>query len=176
MFQKLNPKPRAQMRAFDQPRQIGHSIRLLMRPLAHRHHAQIRLQRRKGVVRNLRFRRRKPRDQRRFPDIRIPNQPGIGQQLQLQPVAAFFPGASQFMLSRSLVRAGSKVLIAAPTAAALGNDDGLVRVREVMHQLAGHVVDRAACLREPSGWWTRPRSPSSWSPAHGRRAAPYAPG
>ncbi len=55
VLQKLDTQTRAQVRAFDQPRQIGDREGLLMRPLADGDDAEIRLERRKGVVRDLRL-------------------------------------------------------------------------------------------------------------------------
>ena len=49
------------------------------------------------------------------------------------------------MLARSLVGAGGEVLVAAAAAAAFGDDEALVGLLEVVHQLAGFlVVERGA--------------------------------
>jgi len=49
-------------------------------------------------------------------------------------------GAAEFVFARSLVGAGGKVLVAAPAASALGDDDPLIGLAEVVDQLAGLLV------------------------------------
>src|ERR1700733_10616714 len=51
------------------------------------------------------------------------------------------------MLSRSLVRARRKVLVAATSAPALGNDDRLVRPRKIVNQLTRLVVIQQSAYR-----------------------------
>ena len=46
------------------------------------------------------------------------------------------------MLARRLVGAGGKVLVAAAATPTLGNDNALVRLLEVVHQLAGFSVEK----------------------------------
>ena len=128
------------MRAFDQTGHIGDHERLLVRLLAHRHHAQIRLERGERVVRNLGLGSRNPRNQRRLSGIRIPDQPHIGQQFQFQPVESLLALPPQFVLARCLVGAGGKVLIAASPTSAFGNDQALIRLGKIVYKLAGFLV------------------------------------
>ena len=63
----------------------------------------------------------------------------------LQSIAALLARPSQLMFARSLMSAGSEVLVAAAAAPALGDDDALVRLAEIVHQLARFgVVERGA--------------------------------
>jgi hypothetical protein len=61
---------------------------------------------------------------------------------------ALLAGAAQFVLARSLVGAGGKVLVAAPAASALGDDDLLVGLLEVVDQLAGLLVVKRCADRD----------------------------
>ncbi len=98
----------AQVRAFNQARQIGDRERHRMREITHLHHAKVRLQRRKGIIRDFGLGGREPRDQRGLAYIGVADESGVGQQAQLQAVVPLFAGAAQLMLARSLVGRGRK--------------------------------------------------------------------
>ncbi len=129
--QKANAQSRALARAFDQSRQIRHhECAAQLRSVPARaavgiHHAQIRFQRRKRIIRNLRPRRANHRNQRGLPRIRKTHQAHVRQQLQLQPQIPLFPGLAFLFLSRRLVPRLRKMLIAAPAPSALRHQQTL---------------------------------------------------
>src|ERR1017187_505556 len=140
MAQKLDAEARPQVRALDEPRHVGNNEGLEVGLLAHSDNAQIGLESGERIVGNLGLGGRDPRNKCGFAGVGIADQAHIGEQLQFQPVVALFACTSQFVLARSLMGAGGKVLVAAPTAPALGNDQAVVGNREVVDQLAGFLV------------------------------------
>src|SRR4029077_10314625 len=72
--------------------------------------------------------------------VGIAHQSDIGQQLEFQPKDFFFSGKTLLVLTRRLVRAGGKVLIAASAAPAVRHHHALVRLREIVQALAGLFV------------------------------------
>ena len=58
--QKLHSQSGARMRSFNKSGNIGHHVAVLVGEVANRDHAQVRLKRGKGVVRNLGPGRRNP--------------------------------------------------------------------------------------------------------------------
>ena len=118
-------EPRARARALDQPRDVGdHELALvaLERP-------QHRLDRREGIVGDLRLRARQPGEQRRLARVRQPHQPGVGQQPAAAARAALLAGQSAFGEARALPRGRCELLVAAPAAAAAGHERALARVQ-----------------------------------------------
>ena len=116
------PKPLPFMRAFDDSRNIGHHKAAMIRQL---HDAEIRLQRRKRIIGNLRPRRRNARNQRRFARIRITHQPDIRQQLQFQLQLFEFARLAVFVFGRRLVRGVVKRALPAAAAPALRREPAL---------------------------------------------------
>jgi hypothetical protein len=143
--QELDAQAGAEVRALDEAGHVGDDEGLLVRLLAHGDHAEVGLEGGEGVVGDLGPRGGDARDERGLAGVGIADQADVGQQLQFQAVAALLAGAAQLVLARSLVGAGGEVLVAAPAAPALGDDDALVGLLEVVDQLAGLlVVERCA--------------------------------
>src|SRR5688572_11386129 len=86
---------------------------------------EIRRQRRKRVVGDLRFGRRDARDQRRLAGVGKTDQADIGKQLQLQPQVELFAVLTRLMLARCAVRRRREVSVAETAAAALRNEHAL---------------------------------------------------
>jgi hypothetical protein len=81
MLQEANAQARAIGGAFDQPRDIRHHESCAR---AHRHHAQIRMQRGERIIGHFGSRRRHGANQRGLAGIGQPEQSHIGDQLQFQ--------------------------------------------------------------------------------------------
>jgi hypothetical protein len=89
------------MRAFDQTRNVGDDERA---KVAQIDNAEMRLQRRKWIVRNLRVRSGDGRDESGFSGIRKTNQTDISKQLQLKLKLKFLAGASFLVITRRAIR------------------------------------------------------------------------
>ena len=126
--QKLHSQSRAEMRALDQARHVGHDERLLVRLLAHRHHAQVRLERREWIIGNLRPSGRDARNQRRLAGVGIARPAPRPPAVSVPAGTPLLPGPPQLVLARRLVGAGGKVLVPAAAAPALGHNQALVRL------------------------------------------------
>ena len=170
------PRPGAQVRALDKPGHVGDHKGLLVRLLAHGHHAEVGLEGGERVVGDLGPGGGDARDERGFAGVGVADQAHIGQQLQLQPIDALLAGPAQFVLARRLVGAGGKVLVAASAASALGDDEALVRLLKIVNQFAGLLVVKRCADRDLQHDRVAVESRSSWSPCRARRAAPCAPG
>src|SRR5258708_2781640 len=90
-----------------------------MRHLTDAHNAQVRLQGGERIVGDFGLGGRDARDERGLAHVGIAYQADIGEQLQLQPQDLFFSRKTLLVLTRRLVRAGGKVLIAASAASAV---------------------------------------------------------
>src|SRR5882762_5123796 len=129
--QKSNTQSRAFMSAFNQSRQVGDDVRspdlaAFAAPSAVRvYYAQVRLQRSKRIIRNLRPRRGYHRNQRRFTRIRKAHKPYVGQQSQLQPQLPLLAGMPILMLPRSLMPRFREILIPASPAPTLRHQHSL---------------------------------------------------
>src|SRR5436190_36843 len=128
MPQKLDTETGARVRPLDQARNIGDYECLVILDL---HDPEIRLQRCKRVVGDLRLRRRNARDQRRLAGVRKADETDVGKQLQLQAQPALFAGTARLMLGRSLMRRRGEAGVAATAASAARRDEALAGFREI---------------------------------------------
>ncbi len=101
MPQKAQPQSLPLVRPLDDPGDVGQHQGAPARELQH---AQVRLQRRERVVGDLGPGGGERRQQRALPRVGLPDQPDIGDQLQLQLDAPRLAGASRLVLARGLVR------------------------------------------------------------------------
>ncbi len=97
------------MRAFQQSRHVDHHERFFV---GNANDAQLRLERCERIIGNLGPRRGDHGEQRRLAGIGNADDPGIGEQPQLQAKRKTFAGLAAFGKSRRLANAGGKVLIA----------------------------------------------------------------
>ena len=79
---KAVAESRALVRAFDQPGNVDHHERFFG---AEAHDAELRLERRKRIVGDLRARRRDRGEQRRFAGVREADDTAVGEQFELEP-------------------------------------------------------------------------------------------
>src|SRR6266404_5047578 len=135
--QKLSAEAGALVRAFDQAGNVGNHEAHFMGCVANRDDSEIRLERGKRIIRNLRARRGNSRNQSGLSDIGISDEADIGEQLQFETQRALFAGASFFMLARGLMGGGLEAGVASSAAAAAGDHDPVIGTREVMHDVAG---------------------------------------
>ena len=142
VLQELNPQPMSQVRAFDQPRNIGHNKAMVV---IRAYHSEPRLQSREGIVGDLRPRRRDPGDQRRFTSVRETRQPHVGEKFQLQPQTVFLAWESGFMLRRRLMRRSGEASVSLPATPAASHHKTVAGLSEIVKHLAGLGVvnDRA---------------------------------
>src|SRR5580658_11152684 len=125
---KLHPKAVAKVCAFNQSRHVGNNKALLVRFLANGYHAEIGLECGERVIGDLGPCGRDARDERGLAGVWIADQPHIGQQLEIETEGALLAVPAKFVLARGLVSAGGKVLVAAASAPAFGDDNALVRL------------------------------------------------
>ncbi len=90
VLQEPDAEARPFGRALDQARNIGHDEAAV---LAAVHHAEIRMQRRERIVGDLRPRSRDRADQGRFAGVRQPQQPHVGDHLELERQRTLFARA-----------------------------------------------------------------------------------
>src|SRR5450432_516555 len=100
------------MCALDEPGKVRDHERLLVRLLADGDYAEVGLEGREGVIGDFGLGSGDARDQRGFAGIGVADESDVGKQLEFQAIDAFFAGAAQLVLARSLVSAGGKVLVA----------------------------------------------------------------
>src|SRR6266849_328668 len=105
---------------------------------------QIRFQRGKGIVGDFRARRGDNGNQSGLAGIGITHQADIGQKFQLEAKMALFARKSVFMFARGLMPGLGKVLIAASTAATVGDQYALAGAGEVGYGRALIVEDQRA--------------------------------
>ena len=135
MREELVAEAGALRRALDQARDVGQdqlAVRALQR-------AEDRLERRERIARDLRRRARHPRQQRRLAGVRQPDEPHVGEQLQLQLDPALAALEPVFRKPRRLPRGRREALVAAPAASAARHDRALARHDQVVH---GPVFER----------------------------------
>ncbi len=138
--EKLGSETGAEVRALDKAGDIGDDIGFLLRFLAHSDDAEAGLEGGEGVIGDLGPGGGDTGDQGGFAGVGEADKADIGQEFELEAVAALFAGTTQLVLARSLVGGSGKVLVAAAAAAALGDHDALVGLAEVVNQLAGFEI------------------------------------
>ena len=129
-----------------------------------------RLERRERVVGHLGMRAGQAREQRGLTGVGKPDQPDVGQQLQLQRQPGLLAGKAALGEPRGLVRGPGEALVAAPAGPAAGDQRALTGADEVV---AGAVASTITSV--PGGTRISVSSPSApWrsDPCRGRRAAP----
>src|SRR5690349_6497192 len=133
--QKLQTKSTSLVRALDDARYVGDDERARV---AHLHDAQIRAERSKGIVGDLRPRRRDDGQQRRLARVRLPNEANVGNELELElerPLLAIFAG---LILSRRLMRGRHEPRVSLSTTSAARNQY-LVAVRDHFAEMLSRV-------------------------------------
>ena len=133
MAQEAVAQSVALVRAFDQPRNVGHDERALVVGLDH---AQVGLERGEWIIGDFGARGRNARDQRGFARVRETDQPDVGQELQFQADAAFPAGPAGLVLGRGLVGRGGKMLVTAPAAPAVAHDEPVAVLDKIVQLLA----------------------------------------
>ncbi len=96
--------------------------------------AELRVQRREGIIGDLRARRADRGQKRRFAGVGEANEPGVGDQLQAQPDGALLPLLAGIDAARSLVGRGLEMGVAEAAIAAARERDALADL--------GHVGDQ----------------------------------
>jgi hypothetical protein len=151
VFEELDTKTRAEMRAFDEAGEIGDRVGLGVGIFADLYDTEIGFEGGEGVVGDLGFGGGEAGDECGLADVRVAYKAGVGQETKFQAIGAFFTGAAEFVFARSLMGAGGKVLVAATAATAPGDDDSLIGMGEVVDQLAGLVVVEQGSDRDFQG-------------------------
>src|SRR5687768_15125670 len=127
----------AEMSAFDETGNIGnHESAVAFET----HNAEVGLECRKWIVRDLRLCGGDSRYERRFPCIWESHKSDIGEQLELQAQIDFIAGTPRLMLGRRLMRRSGESRIAPAAASASGNDIRLSRHCEVDELVAGIAI------------------------------------
>ena len=149
VFEELDAEAGAEVCAFDEAGHVGDGEGFGVGEVADLDYAEVGFEGGEGVVGDLRLGGGEARDQRRFADVGVADEAGVGEQTEFEAVVALFAGAAELVLARGLVGGGGEVLVAAASATAFGDDDGLVGVGEVVDELAGVRRRRAGCRRGP---------------------------
>ncbi len=148
---ELDAEPVAEVRAFDEAGEIGHGEGFGVGEFADLDDAEVGLKGGEGVVGDLGFGGGEAGDEGGLADVGVADEAGVGEETELEAVVALFAGAAEFMFPRSLMRAGGEVLVAASSASAAGDDDGVAGLGEVVDELAGVVVVEEGCRWGPGG-------------------------
>jgi hypothetical protein len=139
--EKLDAESCAEVRAFDEAGDVGDYIAFFIGRVADGDDAELRLEGGEGVVGNFGAGGGDAGDEGGFANVGIADEADVGEDAELEAVIAFFTGATEFVLARSLMRGGGEVLIAAAAASAAGDDETLVGTGEVVDELAGIGVE-----------------------------------
>src|SRR5690606_18205081 len=142
VLQELQAEATALVGSLDDAGDVGHHERARARQPDD---AEIRLQRREGIVGDLGTRGTDYRQQGAFSRIRFADKANIGDQLEHQLDAAFLPLAAGLELARGSVGGGGEVSIATTTAAAAREYHTVAAAENLTDQFAGVGVagDRA---------------------------------
>ncbi len=144
--QKADAQPHAGMRAFDQAGQIGDDERApahvptFSRSAVGGNHAEARLERGKRIIGDFRTRRGNARNQRGFARVRKTHQTHVGQQLQFEAQVALLAGLALFGFARRLMPGLGEMLVAAPAAPALREQNALAGLGQIGKPLAGSSI------------------------------------
>src|SRR5215213_995916 len=95
-------------------------------------HPEMRLQRCKRVIRNLRVRGRNSRNERRLSGVRKTHETDVGQQLQLELKVQLFSLPSVLMVAGSAIRRGREVRVAETAAATTCGQPAIAVVTQVV--------------------------------------------
>ena len=115
-------------RALDQPGDVGHHELAVLGV----QRAEHRLQRRERVGGDLRVRAREPRQQRGLARVGQPDEPDVGEQLEVQLDDALLAREAALGEPRRLPHGAGELLVAAPAGAAGGDRDLLAGAHEVV--------------------------------------------
>ena len=151
VLEELNAKAVTEVRAFDQPGEVGDGEGGGVGKVADLDDAEVGFKGGEGVVGDLRFGGREPRDQSGLPDVGKADEAGVGQEAQLETVVALFATAAEFMFSGSLMGGGGEVLVASSAASATGDDNGFIGAGEVVDELAGGIVEEEGANGDVEG-------------------------
>ena len=130
MAEKAVAQPGAFVRALDQAGDVGeHEFASVDRD-----DAELRMQRRERIVRDLRLGRAHRGEQSGFARIRQPDQAGVGDQLEAQPERALLARQSRIGVARRAIGRRLEMRVAEAAIAALGQHDALSDLREIGEQ------------------------------------------
>src|ERR1043166_8414200 len=104
-------------------------------------YAQMRLESRKRIIRNLRLGRRYRGNESGLARVREANQSGVGQELQLELQLPFFAVASFLVIARSTIRRSSKVRVAKSSATSPRRQPALSIFGKVKEQFVRDCVE-----------------------------------
>ena len=149
MPQELVAETETAVCAFDQARYVGDDEAAI---LAQPDDAEIRCERGEWIVGDLRTSRGDPRDERRFARVRIPDEPDIGQELQLEAEVFLFARLAGLDLPRRAVRRCREVRVAETSAAASGDEHALSLLGKIGEQSRRLLGSSArSCTSVPMG-------------------------
>ena len=134
MLEKAEPESFARVRAFDDAGDVGDHKGAMVRESDD---AEVWLQRRERIVSDLGAGGRDHREQRALAGVRLAEQPDVGDELEDELEAPLLACFSRLPFARRLVCRSREVLIAAPAAAALRNEQGLIGHDQLAEDLAG---------------------------------------
>src|ERR1044072_4595245 len=130
--QKTITQTSSRVRALDQSRNISDYERTKVTEIDN---AEMRLQRRERIVRDLRTRSRDSRDKGRLPRIRKTHESDIRQQLELELKVQLLALASSLMIARRAIRRAREVRVAETTAATTRRQPAIAVVTQVVQQI-----------------------------------------
>src|SRR5437867_4410949 len=142
------------MGARDESWNISHHERFVV---VHGHYAEVRLEGRERIIRDLGPRRGNARNQRGLADVGKADQTDVGEQFQLQSEVLLLASHAILRLLRHTIHRRRKVRIAVSAASAFCNQDALADLREVMEDLPSFlIVDHCAKRDGDLGVFTVP--------------------
>src|SRR5690606_26446127 len=112
--------------------------------------AQVRLERREGIVGDLGARAADGADEGALADVGKAEQAHVRHQLELEPQRLLLPGRAGLGPARGTLGGGGEVAVAPAAAATLGDDDALVGPRHFDERVAGLGVEHHRAERQPN--------------------------
>ena len=168
MAEETVADPRTLVRALDQPRNVGeHELRALVAD-----DAEVRMQRREGIVGDLRLRRGDARKQRGLPGIRQADDADIGDELQPEPNPLLFAFLAGIGAARRAVGGGLEMRVAEAAVPAFGQKLALAELGEVGDQRLVIVLEYLRADRARGAPRRRPWRRGGRGPCRGRRSSP----
>ena len=131
MAQEAGSETAALVGALDDARNVGHDERLVIADLDN---AEVRLQRREGVVGDLGLRGRNHRQQRRLARIGKTHQPHVGQHLQFENERTLLAVLTRLGIARRLVRGAFEMPVAQTAPAAFEQHELFAVGRHLPHR------------------------------------------
>src|SRR6266404_6310610 len=136
MLEEPEAQPLPHVRALDDTGNIRGDERPVVRE---RHHTEVRLERREGVIGDLRASSGNDGEQRALARVRLAQEPDVGDQFEHQLELSFLAVLARLPFARAAMRRSGEARVAAAAAPALRHEQGVPAREHLADELTGRV-------------------------------------